>query len=128
MVVAGGYVGWACALDGGLFDRHVGVEVGVGAVRVGVSEPECDDGDVDPGGEEVHCRGVSQGVHRDVLAGEAGTSGSRGVEVLREAVLERIAGESLSELRGVSRTRLKDAFQAASLMFLYSASTSLGVR
>lgn len=32
------------------------------------------------------------------------------------------------ELRGVFRTRLKDAFQAASLMFLYSASTSLGVR
>jgi hypothetical protein len=34
-----------------LLDGHVGVEVGVGAVGFGVSEPERDDGNVDSGGK-----------------------------------------------------------------------------
>lgn len=68
---AGGGVGGSGLVDGCLFDGHVGVEVGVGAGGVLVTEPERDDGDVDSGVEQVHRGGVPQGVHGDVLVGQA---------------------------------------------------------
>ena len=36
------HVWWSGAVEGGLLDGHVGVKVGVGAVGVGVSEPQRD--------------------------------------------------------------------------------------
>jgi hypothetical protein len=41
-------VGRAGAVDGGLFDRHVGMQVSVGTGSVLVSQPERDDCDIDP--------------------------------------------------------------------------------
>ena len=79
-----------------MLDGHVGVEVGVGAVGVGVAEPQRDDGDVDPSGEQVHRCGVSQCVHRDVLAGQAWADGGCGRDVGGKAMLEGIAGQGLS--------------------------------
>ena len=53
MVAAGGCTGWPGSVDGSLFDRQVGVEVRVGAMGVGVAEPESDDGNIDPSGHGV---------------------------------------------------------------------------
>lgn len=53
-------------VDRGLLDGHVGVQVGVGAGGLLVTEPN--DGDVDPGLQQAHGRGVTQRVHGHVLS------------------------------------------------------------
>src|SRR5579875_647708 len=53
-VDTGCHVGRPSAVEGCLLDGHVGVEVSVGAVGVGVPEPQRDDRDVDASGEQVH--------------------------------------------------------------------------
>lgn len=49
---------WGGAVDGFLFEGHVGVEVDPGCFDAFVSEPEGDCGDVDAGVEETHGCGV----------------------------------------------------------------------
>lgn len=96
MVAAGGCTGWPGSVGGSLFDGQVGVEVRVGALGVGVAEPESDDGNIDPSGQEIHRRGVPEGVHRDVFIGEVWVCDSCRTEMFGEAVFECVAGEVLS--------------------------------
>ena len=61
-----------------------------------VAEPQCDHAGVDAGVGEPHRGGVSQGVHRDVFAGQAWAIGRRGLEVNRESVGDRVGGHRRS--------------------------------
>lgn len=89
-------VRWAGAVDGGLLDRHVGVQVGVGAGCVLVTEPERDDGDIDPGSQQVHGRRVPQAVHGDVLGCQRGTGLGGERQVPGKPAFESVAGQVLA--------------------------------
>ncbi len=53
--------------EGSLFDRHVGVDVGLGRADVCVAEPEGDHGAVDAGVQQRHRAAVSEHVRVDLL-------------------------------------------------------------
>jgi len=61
-----------------------------------VSEPQRDDRDVDALGQQVHRRGVSQGMKSDVLVGDARAACCRCGEVNHEPVFQGVAGKVIT--------------------------------
>lgn len=72
------------------FQGHVGVKVNAGRRWAFVTEPEGDHGDVDTGVQQLHCRGMPQGVWRYFLALERNARGRRGGCVLFDQVFDGV--------------------------------------
>ncbi len=70
VVAAGAGAGRDDAVEGGLFEGDIGVQVDHRGVDLFVSEPERDDGGVDAGVQQCHRRGVPQRMWTDLLPGQ----------------------------------------------------------
>jgi len=84
------------ALKGLLFDGHVGVQVGGGGANVGVSEPEGDDGRVDPVLQKVHGAGMPKDVRVDPVSGEAVVAAGGGACVFGDDPFNCVGAEPAS--------------------------------
>ena len=84
------------SVEGAFFDGHVGVQVDVGGTEVGVTEPEGDDGGVDPGLQQRHGAAVTQHVGWSSLRPERGTSSVRRWRVQADEALRRRRAEPSS--------------------------------
>ena len=70
-VPAWGAVGRGGARECSFFVRHVGVEIDLRRFdRLMLSQPQCDDGAVDAGVQEVHRGGATERVRRDLLVSQ----------------------------------------------------------
>ena len=87
LVAAGRCFRWCGAVEGSLFDGHVGVQVDLCGFGLFVAEPERDHGGVDAGVEELHGRSVSEHVGCDGF--EAG-----GVGVLLDEPFDGVAAHA----------------------------------
>lgn len=86
--------------QGAFLQGEVGMDIDVGRVDAFVSEPQRDDGGVDPGVQQSHGGGMAQRVRGDVLLLKRGTGGRGGGYVCREPLGERVSTERTAGPRG----------------------------